>query len=139
MTDREVINYIPILICGLEYNPVLGPQTGGIKYCNTSTLEFTNHTEKEIISMGFDFFRKFIHPDDLHKTTQTISILLNSELNNYSEIYRVKSPNHNKYIFMKAFCSIIRPSLQNQNVHFVLSTTEASIEELHSYYKQSEF
>lgn len=132
MTDREIINYIPVLIYGLEYNPALGPQTAGIAYCNQSTLEFSNYTEEEIVSKGFDFFREVIHPDDLHKTTQTVSILLNSDLNKHHEIYRVKSPKHNKYIYMKAFCSIIQPIVAGENVQFIVSTIKASAEELKS-------
>ncbi len=138
MTDREIINYIPILIYGLEYNPALGPQTSGIAYCNQSTLEFANYTEEEIINKGFDFFREFIHPDDLYKTTETVSILLNSDLNKHSEIYRVKSPKHNKYIFMKAFCSIIRHTEQGEKVQFIVRTLQASTEELQSYYLKSD-
>jgi PAS domain-containing protein len=138
MTDKEIINHIPILIYGLEYNPALGPETGGIAYCNKSTLEFTNYTEEEIVNKGFGFFREFIHPDDLHKTTQTVSILLNSELNKHYEIYRVKSPKHNKYIFMKSFCSIIRPIVPGGNIQFIVTTIKASAEEQKGYYQQSD-
>ncbi len=133
MTDREIIDYIPLIIYGMEYNPALGPQTGRVAYCNQSTLDFTNYTQEEIVSKGFGFFKEFIHPDDLYKTSQTVSILLNSELNKHDEIYRVKSPKHNKYIFVKAFCSIIRPTALGENVRFIVTTLKASTQEIESH------
>jgi PAS domain S-box-containing protein len=134
MTDREIINYIPILIYGLEYNPALGPQTGGIAYCNKSTLEFTNYTEEEIVSKGFDIFKEFIHPDDLHKTTQTVSLLLKSELDEHCEFFRVKVPNQNTYIYMKVFCKIIRPIQKNGIVKFIVTSLNAGHEEMVKHY-----
>ena len=134
MTDREIINYIPILIYGLEYNPAIGLQTFGVSYCNKSTIEFTNYTEEEIVNKGFDFFKEFIHPDDLHKIPQTLTMLQNSNLNEQYEFFRVKVKNKDNYILMRIFFKKISPVQKNEIIKFVVTSLNASPEEIVKHY-----
>jgi len=135
MTDKEIINYIPVQIFGLEFNPDLGFQTGRIIFCNQSTIEYTRLTEPEMMKMGFDFFRHFIHPDDLQNITQTAIILINSDLQEITEFYRVRIPNKFTYDLMKVFCKIIRPKGENKAVQFIVTSYKASKDEILQQYE----
>jgi DNA-binding CsgD family transcriptional regulator len=134
MDYKEMINHLPILIYGLEYDPKLGPQSGRIKYANTSLTKFIGYTEQEIVAMGFDFYRAVIHPDDLHKTSKTIAVLLNSDKTEHTEFYRTKAKNSNKYEIMKGILKIVTPIPAEGPIQFVATTLFATSEEILKYY-----
>jgi PAS domain S-box-containing protein len=134
MDYKEMINHLPVLVYGLEYDPKLGPQSGRIKYANTSLTNFIGYSEEEIVSMGFDFYRAVIHPDDLYKTSKTIAILLSSDKKEHTEYYRAKAKNSEKYEIMKGILKIVSTVTDEGPIEFVATTLFATAEEILQYY-----
>ncbi len=131
MQFRELINHLPILVYGLEYDPRLGPQTGRITYCNISVSDFVGYTESEIVSMGFDFYREVLHPDDLLKTTRTMSVFINADVDvdEHTEFYRSKGKYSDNYVLLKGVARIVRPTIKNKPLQFIVTTFFATLEE----------
>jgi len=138
MENSDIIDYLPVLVYGLEYDPRLGPQTGRVTYCNMRTIDFIGYSEQEIIELGFDFYRNVLHPDDLHKTTKTIEAIISSGKKEHTELYRVKSKNGNRYSVMKGICLRISPIKKDLPIQFVVTTLYASPNEIHQLYAESD-
>jgi len=134
MDYKEMIDQLPVLVYGLEYDPKLGPQTGRITYCNKLVSSFIGYSEDEITTMGFDFFRTVIHPDDLHKTTKSISALLTADKDEHTEYYRAKSKSSDKYEILKGMIKMVKPKPTEGPIQFVVTTLFATSEEILQYY-----
>ncbi len=134
MDHKEMINHLPILVYGIEYDPKLGPETGRISYCNKIVTNFIGYTEDEIVGMGFDFFREVLHPDDLHKTTKSIAAILTTDKVEHTEYYRTKPKNEEKYEIMKGILRVVEPLPAEGPIQFVVTTLFATSEEILQHY-----
>ncbi len=134
MDYLEMIDHIAILIYGVEYDPKLGPQTGRITYCNKIVSEFIGYTEAEIVDMGFGFYKITVHPDDLYKTTKSISSILNSDKKEHTEYYRVKAKYGKKYEILKGILRIVEPIPSEGPIKFVVTTLFATTKEILEHY-----
>ena len=130
MDYKEMINHLPIFVYGLDYDPKMGPQSGQIKYANTSLTKFIGYTEEEIIATGFDFFRTVTHLDDLEKISKTIAILQSGVKSEHTEFYRTKPKNSAKYEIMKVILKIVTPVPNVGPIQFVATMLYASAEEI---------
>lgn len=85
LTQREPINYeeilnkVPAIIYLNEYTKRGDPKSLRNVWRNQYAQDFIGYTQEEIAKMGFDFFVKTLHPDDLEIISKTIELSLSHQ------------------------------------------------------------
>ena len=129
-----MMNHLPILVYGLEYDPKLGLKSVRMNYCNKLVSDYIGYSKEEIVNMGFDFYRNVLYSEDLNKATKSIFTILNSDKIEHTEYYRVKQRRSEKYEILKGILRVVKPMPDEGTIQFIVTALFASSEEILQYY-----
>jgi DNA-binding CsgD family transcriptional regulator len=73
---KEILNKVPAIIYINEYTKRGDSKSLRNVWSNQYACDFIGYTREEITEMGFDFFVKTLHPDDLEIISKTIELSL---------------------------------------------------------------
>jgi DNA-binding CsgD family transcriptional regulator len=90
---KTVLDSLPAFIGIQQMDDLHDPSTNHNVWANQNILEFLEYERAEIEEMGFEFFLKTMHPDDLAIIGNALEKLDSGSDNLYAGVYRLKPKN----------------------------------------------
>jgi DNA-binding CsgD family transcriptional regulator len=90
---KTILDSLPAFIGLQQIDDLNDPKSNHNIWANQKILEFLDYQRAEIEEMGFEFFLKTMHPDDMAIIGNALAKLDNGTDNLYAGVYRLKPKN----------------------------------------------
>ncbi|HEY5592571.1 MAG TPA: LuxR C-terminal-related transcriptional regulator [Paludibacter sp.] len=98
---QNIVHSLPAIVYIIEMQKPGDISSCRIIWMNKRGLDFVSYTQEEIIAMGNDFFKEFLHPDDvevLPLSINTVYALIDETV--FVGMYRIKNKNQSTYSWL---------------------------------------
>ena len=88
---KKLLDSVPAIINVNQIDDLSDPSKSTIAWGNTKLYEFTGYSKEELKKLGFEFFVKTMHPDDLELVGSSVLKLIEGKNSVHGGMMRIKS------------------------------------------------
>jgi len=105
---KDLLSSLPAIVYINEIQECGNPLSCRNIWSNKVALDYIGCTQEEITAMGYDFFVKYLHPDDLDVIPQAMGIMPQIKLNPvFVGMSRLRTKSNPKYHWTYGFGSVL--------------------------------
>jgi DNA-binding CsgD family transcriptional regulator len=98
---ERILDQVPAIVYINEFTKEGDPTSLRNVWSNHYAHEFIGYSQEEITGMGFDFFIRTLHPDDLEIISKTVDLsFANPQEVVYKFIHRMKPLHNNEFVWL---------------------------------------